>query len=390
MTYGAKARSATFGGAGIGQSILLRLDSDRSAIPVVGEISRRAGAKRLSRQGTAPDFSESQEAIMDTMNAAMFNRFGDPAKVIRIDQPELPQPKPDQVIIKMTMSPVHNHDLMQIRGEYGVKPELPVIGGTEATGTISAVGSAVTDLKVGSRVAVAGAEQSWAEYFAATATSAVPVPDGVDDPTAAQILGMPMSSVLALDQFSAKPGDWILVNAGNGAVGKVIAAVGRARGINIVLLVRREQARHDLEELGFGLVFATARPGWKERLRAVIGGSRVAGAVDMVGGDAAGDLASFVSRHGLLLSLGAMSNKPVSIDAGDLIFNQITIRGFCSDQQFQMLTKARLRAMMDELFSLAKAGKLILPVEQFIPLDEAPRAMVASARSRKGKVLITA
>lgn len=327
---------------------------------------------------------------MGNMNAAVFNQFGDPAKVMEPASMKCPEPAPDEVVVRMTMSPIHNHDLILVRGEYGVKPELPAIGGSEAVGTVSAVGSAVTDITVGTRVAIAGGQGTWAEYFAAPAASVVPMSDQIDDRIAAQLLGMPMDAVLALDQFGAKPGDWILVNAGNGAVGKVIAAVGRSRGLKVALLVRRKRAKDDLEAMDFDNIFVTEEPGWEKRLHNALGDARVAGAVDMVGGTATGELASFMSPEGLLLSFGAMSNKPIEISASDLVFKQITLRGFWSHQQSQKLSSERRRAMISELVALATSGDLPLSVEQVIPLDQAPRAMAAGARSRSGKVLIAA
>ena len=324
------------------------------------------------------------------MKAAIYRQFGDPAKVITTEQAEIPTPGKDQVLIKMSMSPIHNHDLIMVRGEYGVKPPLPAIGGTEGNGTIAALGEGVTGLALGQRVAVAGIEQAWAEDFIAPAAAVVPVPAGMDDATASQILGMPLASVLALNQFDAKKGDWLIVNAANGAVGKVIAAVGAARGIQVALLVRRDSAARDLAQLGFNNIFVTEHPDWKKQLKAAIGNARVAGAVEMVGGKAAGELASLISDFGLLLSFGAISNEPAVINVSDLIFKQITVRGFWSLKVFQTLRPEELQAMITELFTLAIQGKVPLPVDKIFPLDEAPAAMAEAAKSRDGKVLIAA
>lgn len=322
------------------------------------------------------------------MNAAVFHNFGDPAKVIAVEQVEIPQPGDHDVLVKMVMSPIHNHDLVTVRGQYGVKPVLPAVGGSEGVGIVTALGAKVTGVQIGARVAAAGLKQGWAEYFVAPAASLVPIPDAMTDETAAQILGMPLSSVLALNQYDAQPGDWIIVNAGNGAVGKVIAAAGRARGGRVALLVRREQARADLMAQGFEHVFVDTDAGWQDRLREVIGTARVAGGVDNIGGPAAGELAALISADGLLLSFGAMSGQPVQISASDLIFKQITLRGYWSYVEFRKLTPAQMGAVIAEVFSLSLSGQLVLPVAGVFPLAEAASAMAASAVPRDGKVLI--
>ncbi len=327
---------------------------------------------------------------MSKMNAAMYSEFGDPAKVIKTTEADRPRPGANQVLIKMKMSPIHNHDLLMIRGEYGVKPELPAIGGSEGVGVVEALGDNVEGIAVGTRVSVAGAEQTWAEYFVAAADAVVPVPESMEDAVAAQIMGMPRDAVLALNEFDVAPGGWLVVNAGNGAIGKVVAAVGHSRGLRIAQLVRSESAKDDLLELGFKDVFVTGTDDWKETVRKAVGDSRVAGGVDMVGGEAASDIASLVSEHGLLLSFGAMSNKPLQLSVSDLIFKQMIVRGFWSYKQYQAITPTQAKAIVEELFRLSADGELKLPVEKIVPLADAASAMAASEQASSGKVLISA
>lgn len=327
---------------------------------------------------------------MSKMNAAIFRSFGEPQEVIAVEQVEIPEVGADEVLVKTTLTSIHNHDLILIRGEYGIKPHLPAIGGSEAVGIIAAVGSKVSGLTKGMRVAVGGAGQTWAEYFIAKAALAVPVPEAMDDATAAQVLSMPLSSILALNQFDTRKGDWIVLNAANGAVGKVIAAAGRVRGINIALLVRRESARADLEKLGFGNIFVTESSAWQDDLRGTIGTARVAGGIDMIGGAATGEIASFISEDGLLLGFGAISNQPFMVDIADLIYKQITIRGYWSLKAFEKLRPDQVGELVGEVFTLVTTGQLMLPVDQVFPLARSAEAMTASVASRDGKILIAA
>ena len=327
---------------------------------------------------------------MSKMNAAIFRSFGEPQDVIAVEQIDIPEVGADEVLVKTTMTSIHNHDLILIRGEYGIKPRLPAIGGSEAVGIIAAVGGAVSGLTTGTRVAVGGTSQTWAEYFVVKAALAARVPEGMDDATAAQVISMPLSSILALDQFNTRKGDWIVVNAANGAVGKVIAAAGRARGINIALLVRREAARADLEKLGFGNIFVTEERAWQDALRRAIGTARVAGGIDMIGGEATGEIASFISENGLLLGFGAISNQPFMVDITDLIYKQITMRGYWSLKAFEKLRPDQVEALVTEVFMLVTTGQLVLPVDQIFPLARSTEAMAASAASRAGKILIAA
>lgn len=89
------------------------------------------------------------------MRSAIHNVFGDPAEVLALGEAPRPEPGPGQVRIKTILAPIHNHDLWTVRGSYGYKPELPAIGGSEAVGTVEALGPDVSGVALGQRVAVA-------------------------------------------------------------------------------------------------------------------------------------------------------------------------------------------------------------------------------------------
>lgn len=324
---------------------------------------------------------------MEKMNAAVVHEFGDPAQFMNYERTSMPVIGGGDVLIRMIMSPIHNHDVIGLRGEYGVKPELPAIGGSEAVGTIAEIGANVTGITVGTRVAISGAQKVWAEYFVAPATSVAPVPDKIRDEAAAQILGMPMDALLAYRQFNVEAGDWLVLNAASGAIGKVVSAIARGHGVNVAMLVRDETARTELARLGFENVFVTEGE-WKDAVREAIGNARVAGGIDMVGGTASGDLVSLVSEFGLILSFGGMSNQPATIDVGEMIFKQVTFRGQWSHRRYQMLPHEEIVSMRSELFELVARGGIILPTYKVFPLAKCAEAMAATAAPHQGKVLL--
>ncbi|MEC9104645.1 MAG: alcohol dehydrogenase catalytic domain-containing protein, partial [Pseudomonadota bacterium] len=75
------------------------------------------------------------------MKAAVHDIFGEPVDVLETREVETPKPAAGEVLVRTLLSPIHNHDLWTIRGNYGYKPPLPgAIGGSEAAGVIEAVG----------------------------------------------------------------------------------------------------------------------------------------------------------------------------------------------------------------------------------------------------------
>ena len=281
------------------------------------------------------------------MRSVTHSRFGTPAEVLELKETDLPVPAAGQIRVKMVMASIHNHDLLTVSGDYGYKPDLPASAGTEAVGTVDAVGEGVSHLRIGQRVAVSGVG-TWADYYLASAAMAVPLPDEIPDEAGAQLISMPLSALVLLDFVGVDRGGWIVQNAANGAVGKALALFARPRGINVINLVRREDAVAELQALGIGNAVSTSQEGWQERVATLTGGTRIAAAIDGVGGSAAGDLLSLLGENGLLVSFGLMSGRPLELSASELIFKQAVVKGFWLSKIAPTLSPEKLMALISE------------------------------------------
>lgn len=325
------------------------------------------------------------------MRSAIHTTFGEPADVLTLADRPLPEPGPGQVRIKTRLAAIHNHDLWTVRGSYGYKPELPAIGGSEAVGTVDALGEGVTGVTVGQRVAVASARGTWAEYFVASAKGLLPVPDSIPDEAAAQLIAMPFSAISLLDFLHVGQGDWVVQNTANGAVGKTLAMLARSRGVRTVNLVRRDAGVDELQALGIENAVSTATPGWQDAVRAIVGEAPIKAAVDSIGGDAARDLLALLGEDGLLVSFGSMGGDPMQIPSGDLIFKQVTIKGFWGAKVSAAMPAETRTALIGELVRLVASGELALPVQAVYDLADAGKAAAASLQpGRKGKILLRA
>ena len=322
------------------------------------------------------------------MRSATHDSFGDPAAVLKLADGPTPEPGPGQVRIRVILSPIHNHDLWTVRGSYGYKPTLPAIGGSEAVGVVDALGDGVAGLRLGQRVAAAGLRGSWAEYALAPAAGLVPLPDAITDEQGAQLIAMPFSAITLLGFLGVGPGDWFVQNAANGAVGKAVAMMARARGIHVLNLVRRDAAVAEMQDLGLDAL-STEGADWPDRVRAATGGAPIRAAVDSIGGKAAGALLSLLADEGLLVSFGSMTGGAMEISSGDLIFKQAVVRGFWGAKVSAAMPADERARLMGELIGLVADGALILPVGGIFGLDRIGDAVRASlAPGKAGKILL--
>lgn len=320
------------------------------------------------------------------MKIATYSEFGTPEKVLQTREVDRPQPGPGEVLVKMVLSPVHNHDLMTIAGLYGFKPELPAVPGTEAVGVVEALGDGVTHLKVGQRVA-GGGDKTWAEYYLGNAARLVPVPDSVSDETACQLVSMPLSSKMLLDTLEVKSGDWIAINAANGAVGKLLTQYAAEKGVKVLGLVRRDAAVAEMAALGFKDVVATETDGWQDKVKSITGGAPIIRGIESLGGDGAEQLSRILADGAQLISFGAMTGRPLKIPAGELLFRNITVKGFWGAKP--PVKPERIGVLLGELVADAASGKLVLEIEAAYSIDDVAKAAAASGEpGRKGKIAI--
>ncbi|MCX5468052.1 zinc-binding dehydrogenase [Acinetobacter nematophilus] len=323
------------------------------------------------------------------MQSIIHHKFGEPVDVLTSADMPKPEPKAGEVRIKMILSPMHNHDVWTVRGSYGYKPTLPAIGGSEGVGIIDALGEGVDKVTVGQRVAVAAVHGSWAEYFIASAQSVVPLVDAIDDETAAQLIGMPISALMLLDFIDLQKDHWLIQNTANGAVGKTVAMIAQARGQKVIHLVRRSEAIAEMNALGIQNVVATDQSDWKDQVKAIHADQPLIAGVDSIGGKASGEMLALLSENSVLVSFGSMTGEVMQISSGDLIFKQAIVKGFWASVVNKQLSAERKKALIVELLTLAAQKKLVLPVEGVFSFDQIKQAAAkATQGARQGKVLL--
>ncbi len=323
------------------------------------------------------------------MRSATYDYFGKPTEVLSLGDSPIPEPKADEVRVKTILASIHNHDLLTIRGQYGFKPKLPAIAGSEAFGVIDAVGSEVKDLTVGQRVAAASVQATWAEYFVASADMIFPIPESLDDEMAAQLIAMPLSALMLIEFLEVESGQWIIHNAANGAVGKSLAMLAAARGIHTINLVRSKDALDELTALGIKNNVTTSDEDWKEQVQQIVGDDKISAAVDSVGGEDSGDVLSLLGHGGTFAVFGAMSGKPIVLNPTHMIFKQAVMKGFWGSKLSQEMSVENKKRLIDELIDRAVDGQLKLPVEGVFDLADIVKAVDGKLQSSKnGKVLL--
>lgn len=328
------------------------------------------------------------------MKAVLFDRFGEPAEVLRVRDIPMPEPGPGEVRVRMIASPVNPSDLLVVRGRYGVLPKLPATPGFEGVGVVEKLGPGLNllgRLVRGKRVAVINSKGgNWAEYAVIPARQARPFPDDIPDEQVASAFVNP-ATVLAMVRhvLAVPPGGWLLQSAAGSALGRMIIKLGRHDGFRTLNVVRRREAIAELRALGGDVVISSSDGPIDEQVRSVVGPEGVRYALDPVAGDTGTALFQSLAPDGRLILYGTLSGEPVRIDSRLMIAGKRVVEGFWLGHWMPRQNIPAALGLFREIAALIRAGVLATDPGTSFRLDaigEAVRA--AEVVGRKGKVLL--
>jgi NADPH:quinone reductase-like Zn-dependent oxidoreductase len=318
------------------------------------------------------------------MRAVQLTAYGDPVEGLKyVDIPEPEAPGPNQVLIGVEFSPVNPSDLLLARGIYGIRPILPTVIGGEGVGRVVAVGAGVENVKVGDRVLAPFSSFTWRERMIVPASGLFALPPGADPQQLSMLAINPPTAALLLSEYvDLKPGEWVVQNSANSAVGRWVIAFAKTRGLKTVNIVRRPELVPELQAIG-GDVVVVDSPDASKEITSQIGQAELRLALDGVSGPATGVLASTLSPHGTLVSFAAMSQAPMSISPLDVIFKPITMRGFWLGHPG---SAAKSAAPIAQAAQMIASGRVHIPVAATYALSSIKEAVAHALRG--GKILL--
>ncbi len=311
-----------------------------------------------------------------------------PQDVIECVEFTLPAPAAGEALVQVLAAPINPSDVLTLTGQYGALPPLPAVGGNEGIGRVLAVGDGVT-LPVGTRVVLPLACGTWSSHLLASASALIPLPDEGDAVQLSMLMVNPPTAALLLSEFvTLEPGEWVIQNTANSAVGLYLVQLAKRRGLRTVNVVRRADAIAGVQAAG-GDVVLTDGPDLATRVAEATNGAKIRLGIDATGGSATERIARSLMVGGTVVNYGAMSGEACKIAAASFIFRDITLRGFWLAFWFRNATPEQQRALYAELVPLVAHGVLYAPVQRTYPLSAIKDAVIAAATpGRTGKIVL--
>lgn len=319
--------------------------------------------------------------------AIRVHAYGGP-EVMKWEDVPTPEPGPGEVVLKQDAVGLNYIDVYFRTGLYKA-PSMPVTIGMEGAGTVSAVGSGVSGVATGDRVAYAGALGAYATERIIAADKLVKLPAGIDTKTAAAMMLQGMTArYLIRRTYNVKAGDTIVVHAAAGGVGLILCQWAKHLGATVIGVVSSEEKAQLARSHGAAHT-VIGHDGLVSEVKRITGGAMVPVVYDSVGKDTFAASLDSLAPLGLMVSYGNASGPvpPVEISIlsakGSLYLTRPTLATYTAKRQ-DLLDTA------NDLFSVVASGAVKIQVNQTFPLKDAAAAHTAlESRKTTGSTVLT-
>jgi NADPH2:quinone reductase len=303
------------------------------------------------------------------MKAILVREFGGP-EVLKLEEVPTPRPSSGQVLVRVHAAGVNPYDTYMRSGTYAIKPPLPYTPGSDAAGTVEAVGEGVNGLKPGDRVYVARTVTGAYAEYALTLRSQVHPLSAKTTYTQGAGIWVPYGTAYhALYQSTrARAGETVLIHGASGGVGIAGVQIARAMGLRVFGTAGTDNGLELVRREGAHQAFDHTKSGYLEEIMAATNGKGVDLILEMLANVNLGHDLKLLATHGRVVVIG--SRGDVTISPRDLMGRRGSVHAFA----LWGISEAEENEIHAGLEAGLENGTLRPIVGKELPLAEASRA----------------
>lgn len=313
------------------------------------------------------------------------------AEVLQLASGPVPQPRDDEVLIRVQAAGVNRPDVMQRRGLYPPPPGASPVIGLEVAGEVVAAGGAVRDWRAGDRVCALTNGGGYAQYCVAPAAHCLPLPGGFDLERAAAI---PENFFTVwtnlIERARLARGETVLIHGGSGGIGYSAIQVAKAWGATVIATVGNAEKEAFARSVGADHVINYRTHDFAEEARKIVEARGVDVILDMVGGEYFRKNLGLLGLEGRLVQIAfQQGSKFADLDLMPVMMRRLTITGSTLRAQ-PAQNKARIaEGLRTHLWPLFASGALRVVIHRVFAFDDvvAAHTMMESGR-HLGKLLL--
>ena len=320
------------------------------------------------------------------MQAIQVTKVGGP-EVLTLTELPVPTPKPNEAVVQIKASGVNFIDVYFREGRYPAP--LPFVDGQEAAGVVTEIGSEVTDVQVGDRVAYTSSLGSYAEYAAVPASRLVKIPDELDfeQAAAAMLQGM-TAHYLINSSYPLKQGETALIHAAAGGVGLLLVQMAKKIGARVIATAGTPEKAQLARDAGADECIIYTEADFETETKRLTDGKGVHVVYDGVGKATFDKDLEVLRPRGYLVLFGGSSGAVPPFDLiklsqkGSLFITRPTLGHYT-------ITREELEWRANDVLQAIVRGDLKLRIHKVYPLAEAAQAhRDLEGRKTTGKLLL--
>jgi putative PIG3 family NAD(P)H quinone oxidoreductase len=307
------------------------------------------------------------------MKAIEISAPGGP-EVLRMTERAVPQPGPDEVLVRVAAAGVNRPDVLQRMGVYPPPPGASDIPGLEIAGTVVTAGPGA-DMLIGRRICALVAGGGYAEYCVAPAGTCLPVPEVLK---MAEAAAMPETLftvwVNLFERGFAADGDTVLVHGGTSGIGTMAIRLGRLFGLDVIVTCGSDSKCEAAKAIGANHAINYRNSDFVAEVQALTGGKGVDVVLDMVGGDYVPRNLQCLADEGRHVSIAFQRGATAEIPIVEIMRRRLTLTGSTlrpRDVQFKTMVADELAKTV---WPYAEGNRLKPVIDRIFPIAEAAAA----------------
>ncbi|HEX6715508.1 MAG TPA: quinone oxidoreductase [Pyrinomonadaceae bacterium] len=320
------------------------------------------------------------------MQAIQVSQTGGPEVLTVVDLP-IPSPKPNEAVVQIKAAGVNFIDVYIREGRY--QAPLPFVSGQEGAGVVTDVGSEVTTVERGDRVAYTSVMGSYAEYAAVPSSRLVKIPAALDfeQAAAAMLQGM-TAHYLLYSTYPLRRGETALIHAAAGGVGLLLVQMAKLIGGRVIATVGTDEKAQLAREAGADECIVYTKMDFETETQRLTDGKGVHVVYDGVGKATFDKDLNVLRPRGYLVLFGGASGAVPPFDLiklsqkGSLFITRPTLGHYTA-------TREELEWRANDVMQMIVRGDLKLRIHKTYPLAEAEQAhRDLEGRKTTGKLLL--
>ena len=303
----------------------------------------------------------------------------------------VPQPGPEEVLVRVAAAGVNRPDVMQRQGRYPPPPGASDLPGLEIAGEIAALGAKVSGWSIGEKVTALLPGGGYAGYAVAAAPLCLPIPDGISMVEAAAIPETFFTVWTNLfDRGRCQAGDTVLIHGGTSGIGTTAIQLAAAWGARVFATAGSDDKARACERLGAlrGINYRTED--FVEVMRAETGGKGVDVTLDMVSGSYVARNLEIAALEGRIVVISLLGGSRAEINMGLILTKRLTLTGSTLRTRTVAQKAAVADAVRKNVWPLLAAGRVRPVIHATFPLAEAAEAhRLMETSNHIGKIVLT-